>query len=464
MYRSVFLFNTQSAEMENASLIALKKCEVSNETVAERLKFSTDFIIDQKLVQIDGASKFDNGAFGKVIRASYVGAEVRVKRFHAILCSSGEGAVRLDLHRFFQECRLAQTLRHPNIVHFYGVVMDGNLPMLVMEALVCTLYDLIEDPEKYAAAKDIFEAPHAQLRSVTIDDTQKHTVESADSTTATETASIVVPDQETTLINCNASASDRSKIPEEAVKSKPIIHNTIKGAHKTTLALNIAQGLQYLHTKKPYPIVHRDLSSRNILLRTDSHKFVAKIGDFGQSKEIKHRSDWSSTNPGTLEYLPPEVHSPPDSGQEFFESRVLVTTNQSLPQETEIEGQIGPADQLPEALEPDDVRTATVRQSSSRPLLKPSIDMYMYGVLMIELASQQIPPKWRRYDCKDSWFKTHRDTIESLNKESILCQVATKCILEVPDERLGADQVVEMIKSTFPRSPSAGAFNEVSAR
>lgn len=93
-----------SAVMEHESLIALKRCEVPNETVANRLKLSPDFIIEQELVQIDAASKFKGGAFGKVIRASYGGAAVRVKRFHAILCS--EGGPRLDLHRFFQECRL----------------------------------------------------------------------------------------------------------------------------------------------------------------------------------------------------------------------------------------------------------------------------------------------------------------------------------------------------------------------
>ena len=442
--------------MESTSLIALKKCEIPNEIIAERLKLSTDFIIEQKLVQIDAVSEFDNGAFGKVIRASYVGAEVRVKRFHSNLCSSEEGGARLDLHRFFQECRLAQTLRHPNIVHFYGIVMDGNFPMLVMEELICTLYDFLKEPEKYAAAADVFEPPHIQvdqLKSVIPLATANTPVHSAESSTvrATEMSSMVVPDQE---ISINASTSG-----EAAVKSKPIVQDTIKCTHKATIALNIAQGLHYLHTRKPSPIVHRDLSSRNILLGTISQKFVAKIGDFGQSKEIKHKNDWSSVNPGTLQYLPPEVLLL-DSRQESNKSQVA---NQVPQTETETEGKQHSTEQIPEALEPDDVRTATVTQSSSQAPLKTSLDMYMYGVLMVELTSQQNPHKWRENDCKDSWLKTHRDKTESLDKESILYHVAKKCILEIPDERLRADKVVQMIKSTFPRSASAGSFNKVSA-
>ena len=424
--------------MENASSLNLIKCEVPNETIAKRLKLSTDFIIEQELMQIDAVSDFCNGAFAKVIRASYVGVEVRVKRFHAALCSGEEGVDRhrLDLHRFFQECRLAQTLRHPNIVHYYGIVMDGPHPMLVMEELVCTLYDFIEDPEKYAAAKDIF------------------AVQGYDQPVAIDNSPLV--QQVSSPGQSNSAESSR-----EVSKSKPVIH-----MHKaTTIALNVAQGLYYLHTKKPYPLVHRDLTSPNILLGIISNRFVAKIGDFGQSKEIKHEREWSSAYPGTLQYLPPEVKVS-DPGQELpianpIVNRVLTAMPTNRVQQA-VDSSIRPqADQIPEALEPDDVITPTA-QSLSPPRLKPSIDMYMYGVLIVELASQQAPHKWRGDDCSDSWYKIHRDKTENLNEETILYQVASQCILKDPDERLSADRVVRMIKESFPRPTSAGALNEVS--
>ena len=450
--------------MENASLSALTRCKVPNETIAKRLKFSTDFIIDQKRVQIDVASKFDNGAFAKVIRASYVGAEVRVKRFHAILCSSGEGAVRLDLHRFFQECRLAQTLRHPNIVHFYGVVMDGNQPMLVMETLVCTLYDFVQEPLNYApAAEDVFEPLEVSQSSGLVNDTvtENSTIGAAESSSKGE----VSPAEAVALIT--PSVSDHSELSEEAVKSKPAIQNRlIKHVHKATIALNVAQGLEYLHTKKPYPIVHRDLSSRNILLGTISNRFVAKIGDFGQCKEIKHENDWSSANPGTLQYLPPEVLIL-DSGQKptVAERKALTITNQIPQGATEIKEQN--LDEIPEPQEPDDIRMISDVhvQGSSRPLLRTSLDMYMYGVLIVELDSQEAPHKWRRPSDspEKSWLDTHTVKMESLNKESIFYQVAQKCLLAPPDKRLRAGEVEKMIKSTFPASPWKGSFNEVSA-
>ena len=123
----------------------LAKCHHTRKKIAERLKVPRNFIIDQERVRIDTVSAFSQGAFAKVIRAEYHGAEVRVKRIHAILTEFN----RLDTHRFLQECRLASDLRHPNIVHFYGVVMDGRLPMLMMEELVCNLYEFIDHPEKF---------------------------------------------------------------------------------------------------------------------------------------------------------------------------------------------------------------------------------------------------------------------------------------------------------------------------
>jgi len=68
---------------------------------------------------------------------------------------------------------------------------------------------------------------------------------------------------------------------------------------------DVAVGLNFLHGHKE-PIIHRDLSSNNILL-TDH--LVAKISDLGLAKHIKsaEQQTCSFTGFGTLDYMPPEV-------------------------------------------------------------------------------------------------------------------------------------------------------------
>ena len=68
---------------------------------------------------------------------------------------------------------------------------------------------------------------------------------------------------------------------------------------------DVAVGLSFLHGHKE-PIIHRDLSSNNILL-TDH--LVAKISDLGLAKHIKsaEQQTGSFTGFGTQDYMPPEV-------------------------------------------------------------------------------------------------------------------------------------------------------------
>ena len=73
------------------------------------------------------------------------------------------------------------------------------------------------------------------------------------------------------------------------------------------LCHNIAQALVYIHSKE---IIHRDLSSNNILLIAGR----AKITDFGMSKllDANRRMTPLTMCPGTLAYMPPEaLREPP---------------------------------------------------------------------------------------------------------------------------------------------------------
>ena len=84
-------------------------------------------------------------------------------------------------------------------------------------------------------------------------------------------------------------------------KSKIIFQKQVSILH------DVSTGLSFLHSHKP-KILHRDLSSNNVLL---TNQLVAKIGDLGVAKVV--RSDNRQTKskltkaPGTVDFMPPEA-------------------------------------------------------------------------------------------------------------------------------------------------------------
>ena len=82
---------------------------------------------------------------------------------------------------------------------------------------------------------------------------------------------------------------------------------------KLSILQDVSRAICYLHTLNP-PLMHRDLSSNNILLTTS---LVAKITDFAQMKEVEvvspesdnsdKESDRMTKVPGTRDFMPPEA-------------------------------------------------------------------------------------------------------------------------------------------------------------
>ncbi|CAG5946689.1 unnamed protein product [Menidia menidia] len=77
---------------------------------------------------------------------------------------------------------------------------------------------------------------------------------------------------------------------------------------RINLSLDIARGLQYLHSKG---IFHRDLTSKNCLVRCENGKFTAVVGDFGLAEKIPDYSDCAEKRPlaivGSPYWMAPEV-------------------------------------------------------------------------------------------------------------------------------------------------------------
>lgn len=70
------------------------------------------------------------------------------------------------------------------------------------------------------------------------------------------------------------------------------------------LSLDVAKALNYLHLSKPEAIIHRDLSSANVLLFERGQQWGAKVSDFGSADFIR---SCMSQNPGAAIYAAPEA-------------------------------------------------------------------------------------------------------------------------------------------------------------
>ena len=83
----------------------------------------------------------------------------------------------------------------------------------------------------------------------------------------------------------------------------PIVH-----AHITSISMDVARGLNYLHLMQPHPIIHRDISSANVLLDPlpDNH-WKAKISDYGSVNLVR---ELRTVGPGSPVYAAPEANVP----------------------------------------------------------------------------------------------------------------------------------------------------------
>ncbi|XP_031120500.1 probable LRR receptor-like serine/threonine-protein kinase At1g05700 [Ipomoea triloba] len=84
-------------------------------------------------------------------------------------------------------------------------------------------------------------------------------------------------------------------------------HNVLSFRDRLQIAVDSAQGLEYLHHGCKPPIVHRDVKCTNILL---NEKYQAKIADFGLSRAFptENGTHISTNIAGTLGYLDPDYN------------------------------------------------------------------------------------------------------------------------------------------------------------
>ena len=85
------------------------------------------------------------------------------------------------------------------------------------------------------------------------------------------------------------------------------------------ISLDVARALNYLHQKKPSPIIHRDVSSANVLLWRQGDQWRGKVSDYGTANFMQQTM---TVAPGAMIYCAPEALSSnqtPKVGNHLFQ-------------------------------------------------------------------------------------------------------------------------------------------------
>ena len=211
------------------------------------------------------------GGFGAVFRGEWHGFHVAVKRLDENLDSP------FYVQEWKRELRVNASLRHPNVVHFWGAcVTQGAYPLVVMELHPASLRDIVA-----AAARDA-EADHIKAIADAI---------SASVTTAATTAAAAAAPSTDSVVNASTAAvtaAIRAIQPKRAFTMR----------EQLDLMTGIARGLNYLHGTN---YTHSDVSDANVLITPD---MTAKIADLGEAHLM--RRTHTTLNALNTPYCAPE--------------------------------------------------------------------------------------------------------------------------------------------------------------
>ena len=106
------------------------------------------------------------------------------------------------------------------------------------------------------------------------------------------------------------------------LEKAPLTHT-----HILCISVSIAAALNYLHLWRPSPIIHRDVSSPNVLLDPSANgSWKAKLSDYG-SANLMQRISTKSDAPGNPAYSAPEAKFPEDHSpaMDVYSYGVLLT-------------------------------------------------------------------------------------------------------------------------------------------
>ena len=100
-----------------------------------------------------------------------------------------------------------------------------------------------------------------------------------------------------------------SELMETSLR-KLMMEGKLKATNICPISKDVACALVYLHSL-PDPIVHRDVSSANVLLNANKDGWQAKLGDFGSANFL---AKLGTVGPGCVAYAAPEAVDPRQQG------------------------------------------------------------------------------------------------------------------------------------------------------
>ena len=88
----------------------------------------------------------------------------------------------------------------------------------------------------------------------------------------------------------------------------------------SVISLDVARALEYLHQRKPTPIIHRDVSSANVLLWKQNDQWRGKLSNYGTAKFV---AEIMTKNPGAV------IYTAPEAGSSDYQTKVGLLSYQS---------------------------------------------------------------------------------------------------------------------------------------
>ena len=153
----------------------------------------------------------------------------------------------------------------------------------------------------------------------------------------------------------------------------------IEHAHITSISLDVARGLNYLHLMQPHPIIHRDISSANVLLDPlPNDQWKAKISGYGSVNILR---ELRTVGPGSPVYAAPEASIPAEQS--------------------------------------------------------PKMDIFSFGVLLVEMLTDEFPAEDAR-----------QQLLDSINHAGFV-DLIRRCLREEREERPSANEIITDIRDVL---------------